>query len=350
MTQEHAEYDSYQKNFSNNGVEEKHVHVFPYRILSTHDAFLFSAERKYIPGMPDIVGASKVMRELEREIYNITAFPWKMVLIYGKTGTGKELFARALHAFHVQKNKTPFMAINCAAIQDNLFESELFGHERGSFTDASYKRVGKFEAAGPGIILLDEIGDLTANGQAKLLRVLNGDPVHPVGGNREIHIQARIIAATNKNLAASVKTGSFREDLYYRLCEFTLELPLLEKRRDDIPMLAFHFAEECGENPDVLSEEIIQELTKRAWPGNVRELRNCVRRYIALGTLPSSDVVEYVPEENEWPLKKKMQEAEMYYIQQAIKKAGGNKTKAALLLGISREVLYYKIIKYNNSV
>jgi len=238
-----------------------------------------------------LLGRSPAMREVFRTIERL-ARTQATVLIRGESGTGKELAARAIHELgaHAQG---PFVAINCAAIPDTLMESELFGHERGAFTDARERRVGRFEAAHGGTLFLDEIGELAAATQAKLLRALQERVIERVGGSQPIAVEARILAATNRNLEELVREGRFREDLYYRIHVVPLDLPPLRERREDIRLLAEHslarLREQVGQGPARLSREAMASLERYAWPGNVRELENALERAV---TLAEGEVLE----------------------------------------------------------
>jgi len=207
------------------------------------------------------------------------------VLITGESGTGKELVARALY-HHSRRNDRPFIAVNCAAIPDTLFESELFGHERGAFTGADRTYIGKMERCGQGTLFLDEISELSPGVQAKLLRALQEGEIERVGGGKPIKVDVRVIAATNRNLEQEIETGGFRKDLYWRLKVITIDLPPLRRRKEDIPHLADYFlARFCAEyNRPLcyLSESALSRLTTYSWPGNVRELENCIRRAVLL--------------------------------------------------------------------
>jgi DNA-binding NtrC family response regulator len=241
------------------------------------------------PPVHCLLGRSKVIAGLRRQLERLAMVPLP-VLLRGETGTGKELAARTLHDFGALP-ETPFVAINCGAIPDGLFESELFGHRRGAFTGANRDHAGVFERAGFGTVFLDEVAELPASAQAKLLRVLENRTLTPVGGQQELEIHCRIVAATHRDLAAMVREGSFREDLYHRLSVVEVELPPLRRRRADIPMLLAHFinlaAKELGREV-VLSQAASAEALSYAWPGNVRALRNAVLRAAALSDGPIS--------------------------------------------------------------
>jgi DNA-binding NtrC family response regulator len=268
------------------------------------------------------------------------------ILILGESGTGKELVAETLHENSPRQN-AHFIAINCAAVPENLLESELFGYEKGAFTGATHRKIGKFEMAEGGTLFLDEIGDMSAPLQAKLLRVLQNKEIFRLGGNERIQINTRVIAATNRDLAQMVQNGEFRQDLYYRLNVFPISIPALRDRKEDIPELVNHFLK--SQNIIGIEQEALQILMQYDWPGNVRELENVIERaaimaenLITPADLPplssadSSDLYTYkIPEDGF-----NIDRFEKYLIQQALHKARGNKTKAAEILGITRRRLY----------
>ncbi|MCI0376258.1 MAG: sigma-54-dependent Fis family transcriptional regulator [Gemmataceae bacterium] len=278
------------------------------------------------------------------------------ILILGESGAGKDVVARAVH-YSSARQQSPFIPVNCAAIAETLLESELFGHEKGAFTDAHATRPGKFEAASGGTLFLDEIGDLSAGGQAKLLRVLEEKVVYRVGGTQAIPVDTRVLTATNRNLGESVRAGKFREDLFYRLTVVTLELPPLRERRDDILVLAEHFLEQfcktAGRKPLTLSADAKKRLEQHDWPGNVRELRNLMERiaYLATGDkVEASDLAFTLrPSKDEarkfghLPLSEATDEFQRDHIQQTIRRAGGHMGEAAKLLGMHRPNLYRKM-------
>ena len=233
-----------------------------------------------------LVGHSEAMKEILSQV-KIVAPTHASVFITGENGTGKEVLAREVHALS-QRSHGPFVAVNCAAIPDNLIESELFGYERGAFTGATTRKKGRFDLAHRGTLLLDEIGDMSLATQAKILRVLEDQVFQRVGGNRDVEVNVRIIAATNKDLAREIEEGCFREDLFFRLNVFPFHIPPIRERKEDIAPLLMTFVEEFGNSyskPDlVFSNEAVQILTGYAWPGNIRELRNVVERMIILST------------------------------------------------------------------
>jgi two-component system C4-dicarboxylate transport response regulator DctD len=275
------------------------------------------------------------------------------VLIVGETGTGKELVARAIHVIS-HKDNAPYVAVNMGAIPAEMIESELFGHEKGAFTGAIQRKLGKFEYAGIGTLFLDEICSMPAQLQSKLLRVLEERSFNRLGSNASIPLKARIIAATNRDLMAEIDKGNFREDLFFRLNVLPVHLPPLRERKEDIPLLVDYFWNEyCdGQNSDTrpCSPELIRQLMQQQWPGNIRELRNFVRRYCVLGAkdLVSGEpaMVAASPENTCLAWKEYMEQQERLYVQQVLHRVGGQVSAAHQLMGISRKSLYDKINKY----
>ncbi len=277
------------------------------------------------------------------------------VLITGNTGTGKEVIARALHQ-QSPRHSNPFIITCCAALPESLLETELFGHEKGSFTGAVEKKKGKFEAADKGTFFLDEIGEINANTQVHLLRALEEKKITRVGGNQEIDVDVRLIAATNKDLKTLIRQEKFREDLYYRLNVVTIHVPPLMERREDILPLADFFlrkySEENNRTIKKFSPEVIKFMLNYSWPGNVRELENMIERSVILSKgsilnldeLPQ-DIVHPTPEEE-----KTVEVIMKNHIFSVLKETGGNITKAAKILGIQRMTLYNKLKKYNYTV
>jgi two-component system nitrogen regulation response regulator NtrX len=246
--------------------------------------------RKKISKKYDIVGSSKIIEAVKTTIAKVAPTDAR-VMITGGNGSGKELVARWVHEQSLRA-KAPFIEVNCAAIPSELIESELFGHEKGSFTSAVKQRIGKFEQANGGTLFLDEIGDMSASAQAKVLRALQEGRITRVGGDKDIKVDVRVLAATNKNLKEEIGEGSFREDLYHRLAVILIHVPDLVERKDDIPLLVDHFlgliAGEYGNKPKKISPEAIKSLQKLPWTGNIRELRNVVERLVILGEDPIS--------------------------------------------------------------
>jgi Nif-specific regulatory protein len=303
-----------------------------------------------------IVGESTAIQALRGTVDRVarTELP---VLILGESGTGKDVVARAIH-YSSARQHHPYIPVNCAAIAETLLEGELFGHEKGAFTDARETRAGKFEAASGGTLFLDEIGDLSAGGQAKLLRVLEEKLVYRVGGTQAIAVDTRIVAATNRNLADAVRARKFREDLFYRLTVVTIDLPALRERRDDVLVLAEHFlaqfCREAGRKPLRLTAAARDRLEKHDWPGNVRELRNLLERLAYLCPHDKVEVADLAfilrpgvdEEANPYanlPLAEATDGFQRDHIQRAIERARRNMSEAAQLLGLHRPNLYRKM-------
>ena len=248
----------------------------------------------------EIIGESASIRKVLEMCDRVAATEAK-VLITGANGTGKELIARRLHEYS-QRSENPFVEVNCAAIPSELIESELFGHEKGAFTSAIKQRKGKFEQADGGTLFLDEIGDMSLSAQAKVLRALQENIITRVGSDKQVEVNVRVIAATNKDLQEEIRNGSFREDLYHRISVILIHVPSLDQRKEDIPLLAQYFIEQlCGEYGQPLKEispEAIGMLAARKWSGNIREFRNVIERLIILGgkTITTEDVVTFVGE------------------------------------------------------
>ncbi|EAU66776.1 MrpB [Stigmatella aurantiaca DW4/3-1] len=320
----------------------------------------------------DIVGTSPLMQQLVKEIGKVTS-SHATVLINGESGTGKELFARVIHNYSYDEAK-PFIGINCSAIVDTLLESELFGHEKGSFTGATSTKQGKFELAEDGTVFLDEIGDMSLMLQAKLLRVLQEREFERVGGVKRIKLRARVIAATHRTLSEEVATGRFREDLYQRLKVITLQIPPLRERREDIPLLVHHLLERINEKVHKrvlrVPPEVLEHLTRLPWRGNVRELENVLTRAVVLapgevllgGDLPALEPSPLLPESGRTQASPgplftappvddasqipTLEEAERVLIQRAMAVTKGHKGKTCQILGISRPTLERKLQKY----
>ncbi len=308
-----------------------------------------------------ILAKSQEMQAVFRTISKIADYK-TTVLVTGESGVGKELVARAIHARSSRKNQ-PFVAINCGAIPENLLESELFGHKKGAFTDASSDRRGLFEEATDGTLLLDEIGELPLSLQVKLLRVLQGETIRRLGDSKDVKVDVRIIAATHRDLAAEVKAGRFREDLYYRINVLPVMIPPLRGRKDDIPLLVDHFVTRnnvrLGTNIRGVSPEARKFLLEYPWPGNVRELENTVERAMVLAegdVLEATDLPERLRDtldpvqaqlaSGELSIKKTTAAVEEILIRRALQKTKGNRTRAAEILEISHRALLYKIKDY----
>ncbi|MEW6614818.1 MAG: sigma-54 dependent transcriptional regulator [Thermodesulfobacteriota bacterium] len=307
----------------------------------------------------NLVGKSKVMHDvfdLIRRVSNSKS----TVLIYGKSGTGKELVAKAVH-YNSPRKDNPFVAVNCSAIPETLLESELFGHVKGAFTGAIATRKGLFEEANGGTIFLDEIGNVSLAMQIKLLRVLQEREIRRVGGTENIKVDIRLIAASNQNLEEAVKRGEFRDDLYYRLNVITINLPELKERQDDVSLLANYFlkkyTKEENEKIKSISKEAMNLLLNYNWPGNVRELENVIERAIALGryeeilpedlplNIRNSQMISVLKET--LPENATIEELERDYITKILKKTKGHKINTARILGIDRRTLYRKLKKYS---
>jgi len=311
----------------------------------------------------NIIGKSKEMREIYATIAQI-AERNSTVLIHGESGTGKELVARAIHYNSPRRNK-PFVAVNCAAIPETLIESELFGHEKGAFTDAQNRRIGHFELAHQGTLFLDEVSELSLPTQAKILRSLQEREFVRVGGSKTIQVDVRLISATNKNLEEMMGRGSFRSDLYYRINVVPLTIPPLRQRKEDIPLLIQHFLEKhAGPGKQKISMEAMEILAAYDWPGNVRELENIIERIVVLSctdivtpndlpvSLKSTSRTEHIKQgvlEGRISFEDAERDFERDIILEALKKSRYIQTKAADLLGISRRILKYKMDKYGIS-
>jgi DNA-binding NtrC family response regulator len=311
----------------------------------------------------DLLGGSEAMQEVFRTIRRV-ADSRVTVLIRGESGTGKELAARAIHALGPRRDE-PFVAVNCAGIPDTLIESELFGHERGAFTDAREQRIGKFEAASGGTLFLDEIGELAPGVQAKLLRALQERRIDRLGGAQPVEIDVRVVVATNRDLERDVAEGRFRADLFYRVNVVPLELPPLRERREDIRRLAQHFLEraraEAGRGPRHIAKAALAALEHFPWPGNVRELQNAIEHAVALAEgdvleledLPRALVqtgrVERLREavrSGELGFEAASADFERTLLHEALERAGWNQTRAAEQLGMTRRSLKIKMDRY----
>ncbi len=307
----------------------------------------------------DLLGESPSMARLKEEIARVAPTDAR-VLITGENGTGKELVARAIHRLSGRAD-SPLVEVNCAAIPEELIESELFGHVRGSFTGAAEDRRGKFEEADGATLFLDEVGDMSAKTQAKVLRALQEGRFTRVGGVKAISSDARVLSATNKNLAEEIRRGTFREDLYFRLAVVPVEVPPLRDRVEDIPVLAKHFVNEAsarfGRKPKRLSEAALQAFQSYRWPGNVRELKNLAERLMILS--PSEEIgpedLHFRPSAPEThpadaPLREAREDFERRYILAALRRHRGNVTRTAESLQVERSNLYRKLKSYGIAV
>ncbi len=313
-------------------------------------------------GLENIIGQSAAMQEVFDTVRQV-ADSRATVLIEGESGTGKELIAHAIHRLS-GRAKGPYVAVHCAALSATLLESELFGHEKGAFTGATERRRGRFELADGGSLFLDEIGEIDASIQVKILRVLEERNFERVGGQETIETDTRLIAATNRNLRAMVEKGTFREDLFYRLFVVVIRIPPLRERPEDIPLLIQHFLQQSAKDNnrtiEAITPDALQVLNQHPWPGNVRELRNAIERMVVMARTPrltlrdvpadireraaSPAVVATAPAPGAPPLS--MDEAEKNLIIRALKTTGGNRTAAAKQLGISRRTLHRKLNEY----
>jgi two-component system response regulator AtoC len=298
-----------------------------------------------------IAKSSKMQRVIE--VIRVVAKSNATILITGESGTGKELVARAIHSQSDRRSK-PFVAVSCAALPESLLESELFGHEKGSFTGAHAQKKGKFEFANGGTLFLDEIGEMSANIQVHLLRVLEEKEFTRVGGNEPIRVDVRVISATNRDLRKAIENQEFREDLYYRLNVVNIELPPLRERKEDIPLLAEHFlhkfAVENRKEVTAFSPEVIKSLLAYDWPGNIRELENAIERAIILSRNSSITTAD-LPQENvslvgSASIGKNLKEVEKIHILNVLRETGENYSEAARILGVSRMTLYNKAKEY----
>lgn len=321
--------------------------------------------RSQLPEVPEIIGKSKAIQQI-KETINKVAETQSRVLITGENGTGKELVARWIHE-KSRRHAAPFVDVNCAAIPSELLESELFGHEKGAFTGAATRRIGKFEQADGGTLFLDEIGDMSADAQAKVLRALQENTITRVGGTSKIEVDVRILAATNKDLAEKIKAGSFREDLYHRINVIPIHVPPLRERKEDIPELARHYLTELSQNDIVFSrmeftDAALEVLKEQSWSGNVRELQNAVERLALLASgskitekeaqnlnlvtqKPADKLEDMVAQVDNFQEFKEL--AERIYLLQKLEEYDWNISKTAEAIDIQRSHIYNKMKKYN---
>lgn len=321
--------------------------------------------RQELHGVVEIIGESSAIRSVKRMIEKVAPSDSR-VLITGENGTGKELVARSLHNKSRRASKK-FVDVNCAAIPAELLESELFGHEKGAFTDANQRRIGKFEQASEGTLFLDEIGDMSADAQAKVLRALQENEIVRVGGSERISVNPRVIAATNKDLSAEIKAGRFREDLFHRLNVIPIHLPPLRERKEDIPPLVKWFLQKMSEKEIVFSgksfsDEAIEALKNLKWPGNIRELENAVERLMLLSSEPEitkneveqfvtgkraskEQLSEIIDETESFHVYK--EEAEKLFIKKKLEKYDWNISATADAIDIQRSHMYNKLKKYD---
>jgi DNA-binding NtrC family response regulator len=347
-------YDYVVKPFINDDLLHSARNALRQRALSLENRAL-RRELESARSFDEIVGASDAVGDLLALVGKVAATN-ASILVTGESGTGKELVARAIHR-HSSRAKGPFLAVNCGALNENLLESELFGHEKGAFTGASAAREGLLAAADGGTIFLDEVGEMAPALQVKLLRALQEREVIPVGGRRPVPFDARIVAATNRDLEAEVREGRFREDLFYRLNVIAVRVPSLRERAGDVPLLARHFAarfaREMATGEVRFTPEALAALAGYAWPGNIRELMNAVERAVALSG--GAVDVEHLPErvrEGRFATNDPergiltLDELERRHLLSVLEHARGNKSRAAELLGIDLSTLYRKLKRY----
>ncbi|MBN1348544.1 sigma-54-dependent Fis family transcriptional regulator [candidate division KSB1 bacterium] len=340
-------YDYVIKPFEMTELKLKVKHILEKKQLVQENAKL-KEKLKNRYSLENMIGSSGCMQNVYKMVQKVAQSD-ATVLIRGESGTGKELIAHAIHQLGPRRDK-PFIAVNCGALPENLLESELFGHEKGAFTGADKRKLGRFELAGEGSIFLDEIGDMTPSTQIKLLRALQAKEMVRLGGIETIDIKARTISATNRNLEEALKTDQFREDLYYRINVFPITVPPLRERKEDIPDLVAHFLQKYNSKHDNLEPKVLKQLMVYHYPGNVRELENIIERTlimagdnkITIEDLPpqlfmgsATHTNLEIPEEG-----LSLEEVEIGLIQKALTKARGNKSQAAKLLGITRRKLY----------
>lgn len=351
-------YDYLEKPFDNSDL----IHLIAKAARHSQNARSILSAGKPAPrySTQHIIGHSPIFLNLLEQIKNVSRTD-ATVMITGESGTGKELIARAVHDFSDRKEK-PFVAINCGAIPMQLLESELFGYEKGAFTDAKESRKGKLEQAHTGTLFLDEIGELPLEGQVKLLRVLEQKNITRLGGRSEIPVDVRFIAATNRNLEEKVKEGSFRLDLLYRLNIFTVRMPSLSERTEDIPLLADHFIEKYNAilktSITGFTKEALYAIQSYSWPGNIRDLENAVQSGMIMAHTGKIDTI-HLPDrvfkdkmspsesKNSDSFQNNLEENEKELISRALHKCQFNRTNAANELGVSRKTLFNKMKKYN---
>jgi len=349
-------YNYLVKPFSLDEVELIMKAVVEYQELLAENILLRQQlEDRY--SLKNIIGKSQQMKEILELVENI-ADSNSTVLIQGASGTGKEVIARLIHLKSLRRDK-PFIAANCAAIPRELLESELFGHEKGAFTGATYAKKGRFELAAGGTLFLDEVGEMSLSAQINLLRVLQERELRKVGGTELIKIDVRIIASSNKDLEQEVKEGRFREDLFYRLNVIMISLPRLKERKEDIPLLVDYmltkYGFESGRGKKSITKEGLDLLMKYDWPGNIRELENVIERLSILckdKVIKPEYLLQNIKKEPKGELSifipdKPLEEIEKQYIYEVLKENNWNKSKSAKILGVERKTLYNKIDKYN---
>jgi DNA-binding NtrC family response regulator len=350
--------DYVQKPFLNEHVLDRLKRLGRFRALVSENQRLREELKSTVGnGLPGVIGSSRVMQDVVKTVRTVAATE-ASVLIEGESGTGKERIARAIHQLSARRDK-PFVAVSCGALADTLLESELFGHEKGAFTDAQRQRRGRFEMADGGTIFLDDIDDMPLPVQVRLLRVLQEREFERVGGETLVRVDIRVVAATKVPLADLVRQKRFREDLFYRLNVVPVRLPPLREREGDIPLLVQHFLEKLGGMRQfTVKTDVLEAMCEYSWPGNVRELENRVAQAIAMAggahvlrrehLLPVDKTrrAALEPPVELRSLREVMVEAEREHLKHVLKAVGGHRTKAASVLGISRKVLWEKLKDY----
>ncbi|MDA1222160.1 MAG: sigma-54 dependent transcriptional regulator [Planctomycetota bacterium] len=348
--------DYIQKPFLNEQVVERVARIGKFRTLLDENRQLRAALDGE-GGLPGVIGRSRRMEDVFRTVRTVAPTD-ASVLIQGESGTGKECIARALHQLSARRD-APFVALSCGALPDTLLESELFGHERGAFTDAGKLRRGRFELANRGTIFLDDIDDMPLQTQVKLLRVIQERSFERVGGEETLHVDIRVVSATKVPLIDLVKKGGFREDLYYRLNVVPIDLPPLREREGDVPLLTQHFVRKLGQGRSfTVKTDVLEAMSGYAWPGNVRELENHVAQAIAMAGGSTILKKEHLlpvdktrraalePPTDLKSLREVLVQAEREHLRKVLRSVGGHRTKAASVLGISRKVLWEKLKDY----
>ncbi len=350
--------DYIQKPFLNEHVLERLLRIGKFRaLLSENQRLREQLQTNTGQGLPGVIGQSRAMQSVVKTVRTVAPTD-ASVLIEGESGTGKERVARAIHALSARKDK-PFVALSCGALPDTLLETELFGHEKGAFTDAQKLRRGRFEVADGGTIFLDDIDDMPLAVQVKLLRVLQEREFERVGGETLVHVDIRVVAATKVPLFDHVRAGKFREDLYYRLNVVPVRLPPLREREGDLPLLVQHFIERLGGGRSfTVKTDVLEAMSDYSWPGNVRELENRLAQAVALSGGATILKKEHLlpvdktrraalePPTALRTLREVMVEAEREHLRVVLRGVGGHRTKAASVLGISRKVLWEKLKDY----
>ncbi len=342
-------YDYIIKPFEMDELKFKVNHIMEKRKLAAENIQL-KQELKDRYSLDNMIGMSGVMQEVYKMVEKVAPTD-ATVLIRGESGTGKELVAQAIHHLSPRASE-PFIAVNCGALPESLLESELFGHEKGAFTGADKMKLGRFELAGAGTIFLDEIGEISAATQVKLLRVLQNRQIERVGGTKTLEIKARTITATNRDLEEMLRDNAFREDLYYRINVFPITLPPLRDRKEDIPNLVGHFLKKLGRKEGDIDSLSLNQLLKYHWPGNVRELENVIERALIMSGTGKITLDDLAPHVKNLPASPgsasleipdeglSLEQVEIDLIKNALTKTNGNKSRAAKLLGITRRKLY----------